>query len=207
MSTTRRATGTLALALALDHVCRHAPWRAELVRTRFIDFEAMAPPYDESFPTELKPSELALQHAAGKAGASAVLRPDAYILAADQTAEFRGRGLQKPADLAGCASQLRQLRGDTHYLHSAVALYSPVQGEIKTRIISVTLTMKALSPTEIENYVLRDRPVGCVGGYKFECGGKALFHRIDQEESAIVGLPLNAVDELLDEAGFIGRRT
>ena len=59
----------------------------------------------------------------------------------------------------------------------------------------------------LKDYVLRDHPVGCVGGYKFECGGKALFHHIDQEESAIVGLPLKAVDELLDDAGFIGGRT
>ena len=184
-----------------------APWRAELLRTKFRNFETMAPPYDESFPIEVKPADLALRHAVGKARASAALRPTAYILAADQTAEFRGLCLQKPADLAGCASQLRQLQGGTHYLHSAVALYSPVQGAINTRIITVTLTMKALSSTDVEDYVLQDHPVGCVGGYKFECGGKDLFHHIDQEESAIVGLPLKAVDELLDDAGFIGGRT
>ena len=181
-----------------------APWRADLLRTKFRNFETMAPPYDESFPIELKPSELALKHATGKARASAALRPNAYILAADQTAEFAGLCLQKPVDLAGCASQLRKLQGDTHYLHSAVALYSPAQGEIKTRIITVTLTMKALSPADIEDYVTLDHPVGCVGGYKFERGGKELFCNIDQEESAIVGLPLKAVDELLDDAGFIG---
>ena len=48
---------------------------------KFRDFETMAPPYDESFPIELKPSDLALKHAVGKARASA-LRPNAYILAA-----------------------------------------------------------------------------------------------------------------------------
>ena len=74
-----------------------APWRAELLRTKFRDFETMAPPYDESFPIELKPSDLALKHAVGKARASAALRPNAYILAADQTAEFEGQCLQKTA--------------------------------------------------------------------------------------------------------------
>ena len=71
-----------------------APWRAELLRTKFRNFETMAPPYDESFPIELKPADLALRHAVGKARASAALRPTAYILAADQTAEFRGLCLQ-----------------------------------------------------------------------------------------------------------------
>ena len=66
--------------------------------------------------------------------------------------------------------------------------------------------MKVLSSADIEDYVTLDHPVGCVGGYKFERGGKELFDNIDQEESAIVGLPLKAVDELLDDAGFLGGR-
>ena len=135
-----------------------APWRAELLRTKFRlrnHGPALRRVFSHRAKTLRPGTELRM---VGKARASAALRPNAYILAADQTAEFEGQCLQKPKDLAGCASQLRQLQGGTHYLHSAVALYSPVQADINTRIITVTLTMKVLSSTDVDDYVLRTIP-------------------------------------------------
>ena len=179
-----------------------APWRADILRGLTSDFQTMAPPYKESFPLSVSPRDLARQHAEGKAKASAQLRPDAFILAADQTAEFMGTCLRKPEDLDSCIRQLSELQGNTHYLHSAIALYSPINQTIACEVVTVTLDMHPLSPEEVTQYVEEDQPLGCVGSYKFELGGKRLFRQIDQDESSIVGLPLDAVSTLLEDADF-----
>ena len=179
-----------------------APWRADILRKLNIDFEVMAPPYKESFPEGALPKDIASYHAKKKAHASAVIRPDAFILAADQTAEFMQQCLQKPKDLNACVAQLTALQGHIHYLHSAIALYNPLSRETQTHVVTVTLDMLPLSTDEISRYVDEDKPIGCVGSYKFELGGKRLFRHIDQDESSIVGLPLTAVSTLLTRAGL-----
>ena len=184
-----------------------ATWRAELLRELKIPFDVMAPPYEEHFPSGASPKELALAHSEGKARAAARERPTAFVLAADQTAEFAKRCLQKPRDLGACITQLTKLQGKAHYLHSAISLYNPSDQSIQSDIVTVTLEMRALSPSEVLEYIHRDKPIGCVGSYKFELGGKDLFRSVDQDESAIVGLPLEHVSRLMFRAGLLKHPT
>ena len=180
-----------------------ATWRAELLRELKIPFDVMAPPYDEQFPSQAAPKDVALIHSEGKARAAARERPTAFILAADQTAEFAQRCLQKPRNLEACIAQLTELQGNAHYLHSAISLYNPENRSVQSEVVTVTLEMRALSPSEILEYIHRDKPVGCVGSYRFELTGKHLFRSVDQDESAIVGLPLQRVSRLFSLAGFL----
>ena len=179
-----------------------ATWRAELLRELKIPFDVMAPPYDEQFPSQAAPKDVALIHSEGKARAAARERPTAFILAADQTAEFALRCLQKPRNLEACIAQLTELQGNVHYLHSAISLYNPENRSIQSEVVTVTLEMRALNPSEVREYIRLDKPIGCVGSYKFELNGKDLFRSVDQDKSAIVGLPLDRVSRLLSLAGF-----
>ena len=172
-----------------------ATWRAELLRELKVPFDVMAPPYDEQFPSRVSPKELALTHSEGKARAAAGQRPTAFILAADQTAEFAQQCLRKPRNLEACIAQLTELQGRTHCLHSAISLYNPENRSVQSEVVTVTLEMRALSPSEVREYIRRDKPIGCVGSYKFELNGKGLFSSVDQDESTIVGLPLNHVED------------
>ena len=180
-----------------------ATWRAELLRELQVPFDVMAPPYVEQFPGKASPRELALTHSEGKVQAAAQKRPNAYILAADQTAEFDKRCLQKPRNLDTCIAQLTELQGNAHHLHSAISLYNPEDSSVQSEVVTVTLEMRALSPSEVREYIHRDQPIGCVGSYKFELTGRALFKSVDQDESAIVGLPLKQVSRLLFIAGLL----
>jgi septum formation protein len=64
------------------------------------------------------------------------------------------------------------------------------------------MTMRALSRTQIERYVARDRPFDCAGAYKIEAAGALLFSSMDgPDHTAIVGLPLSALTALLCELG------
>src|SRR5688500_4888775 len=57
-----------------------------------------------------------------KARAVAAQSPGRLVLGADQTLTLGPRRFSKPADRAAAADQLRDLRGKTHALHSALAV-------------------------------------------------------------------------------------
>jgi septum formation protein len=68
---------------------------------------------------------------------------------------------------------------------------------------TVTVTVRNLTPAEIENYVAREQPLNCAGSFKSEGLGIALFSRIESEDpTALIGLPLIWVAGALRQAGF-----
>ena len=66
--------------------------------------------------------DIALVLARAKAQAIAARLPGRLVLGADQTLALGERRFSKPADRAAARDQLKALRGQTHELHTAVAL-------------------------------------------------------------------------------------
>jgi septum formation protein len=61
----------------------------------------------------------------------------------------------------------------------------------------------ALTEQEIKDYVARDKPYHCAGGFKIEALGITLFTRVEtQDPTALIGLPLIWLGSALRRAGF-----
>jgi septum formation protein len=175
--------------------------RAQL-RAAGIEHEAVAPAFDETIEGRPDPEVIAIAFARGKTEAVARVRPDAIVIGADQVPEVEGAILRKPEDRAAAIEQLARLAGRTHRLLTAVAVHDPKTGVVADRLVVHTLRMRALSAAQIEAYVARDRPEGCAGGYKIEAAGALLFSAVEgPDPSAIVGLPMIALTELLVAIG------
>ena len=64
------------------------------------------------------------------------------------------------------------------------------------------VTLRSLSDAEIEDYLRIEQPYDCAGSAKSEGLGIALMERIEGDDpSALVGLPLIALCEMLRAAG------
>ena len=62
--------------------------------------------------------------------------------------------------------------------------------------------MRTLSADEISRYVALDQPLHCAGSFKWESLGITLFEAMRTDDpTALEGLPLIALSELLREAG------
>jgi septum formation protein len=180
-----------------------SPYRRALLERLGIAFRVEAPRCDEEALKEpaKPPTQLALYLAREKA-LSLLGQEGAFILGSDQLVDFDGLTLGKPHTVAGAVAQLKQLRGRSHQLVTALALVCP-NGEIEQHLDLHTLTMRDLSDAEIERYVARERPLDCAGSYKIEGAGIALFERIVGEDfTAITGLPLLKLSGLLRARGF-----
>jgi septum formation protein len=137
------------------------------------------------------PGEIASLLARQKALWVSSRQPDRIVVGADQTLALGKQLFSKPAGRAQAADQLRTLAGNSHELHSAVAVAR--DGNILFETVSVArMTMRQLSEAQINAY-LDEAGVAVttsVGAYQLEGLGIHLFERIEGDHFTILGLPL-----------------
>lgn len=178
-------------------------YRRALLERLGIPFDCVAPGVDETpFKSKgLAPEALAQCLAREKAQAVFARFPQALVIGGDQVAEVDGTILGKPGSLERAQAQLERMQGKPHRLLTALHLLGP--GFDRPHLDVTTLHMRPLSGSEIQQYLLRDKPLDCAGSYKLEESGIKLFSKIETEDAnAIVGVPLIWLQTALLEAGF-----
>jgi septum formation protein len=148
--------------------------------------------------------ELAALLAREKARTVAARRPGRLVLGADQTLALGERRFSKPVDRAGARRQLAALRGQTHELHSAVALARGDSVLFEHRQVA-RLTMRSFSDQFLEGYLdaAGAAVTASVGAYQLEKVGIQLFERIEGDHFTILGLPVLPLLEFLRSAGCL----
>jgi septum formation protein len=114
-----------------------------------------------------------------------------HVIGADQTLALGERLFNKPGNRVAAAGQIRALSGQTHALHSAIAV--AFDGSIVFETVAVArMTMRQLSETDIAAYLdeAGDAVTSSVGAYQLEGLGVHLFERIEGDHFTILGLPL-----------------
>jgi septum formation protein len=137
------------------------------------------------------PADVALRLAELKALDVSAQHRDVLIIGADQVLALEGQIFGKPADEPAAREQLRQLRGRTHTLPTAVVLAR--NGAIVWRHVSIAeLDMRSFSDEFLEAYLAAAGGIltETVGGYALEGLGAQLFSRIAGDYFTIIGLPL-----------------
>ena len=128
-----------------------------------------------------------------------------YVIGADQTLALGERLFNKPDGRVAAAEQLRALSGQTHELHSAIAI--ALDGKVAFETIAVArMTMRPLSEDEIRLYLdeAGDAVTTSVGAYQLEGLGVHLFERIEGDHFTILGLPLLPLLAFLRRERLIG---
>lgn len=118
-------------------------------------------------------------------------RTGGFVVGADQTLDLDGRLYDKAESLDEARARLKEFRGRTHRLHSAVVVAkdgAPVWRALE----SPSLTMRDFSDDFLEAYLAEEgeEALGSVGCYRLEGPGVQLFSRIDGDYFAILGMPL-----------------
>jgi septum formation protein len=183
--------------------------RQILLANAGIPFDAVPARIDERAVQEdsglSAPSEVAGLLAREKALFVSSRSPTRYVVGADQTLAFANRLFSKPDGRAQAAEQLRLLAGNTHELHSAVAVAH--DGKIVFADVSIArMTMRRLGEGEIEAYLDQagQAVTTSVGAYQLEGLGVHLFERIEGDHFTILGLPLLPLLKFLRGEGLLG---
>ena len=178
-------------------------YRRELLARLHIPFEVAAPDVDETPLAGEAPRALAERLALAKARAVATQYPQAVVIGSDQVADLNGLNLNKPGTHDKAVAQLRQMRGQTVFFRTAVAVVCSESGFEQLSLASVCVKFRDLTDEEIENYLQIEKPYDCAGSAKSEGLGIALLQSIDSDDpTALIGLPLIRTCQMIRAAGI-----
>jgi septum formation protein len=194
---------TKPLILASQSTTRQA-----LLANAGIAFEAIPAELDElaiQLASALSaPGEIAALLARDKALFVSEKHRGRYVVGADQTLILGERLFNKPAGRAQAAAQLRALAGQSHELHSAVAVVR--NEEVLFEHVSIArMTMRPLDDNTISAYLdaAGAAVTTSVGAYQLEGLGVHLFERIEGDHFTILGLPLLPLLKFLRSQGLL----
>ena len=178
-------------------------YRRELLTRLHLPFTVAAPAVDETPLPGETPRTLALRLALAKARAVAALHPQAVVIGSDQVADLAGQPLGKPGTHERATAQLRQMRGQTVVVPTAVAVVCQATGFAQGDLAAVEVRFRDLADAEIERYLRAETPYDCAGSAKSEGLGISLLDAIVSDDpTALVGLPLIRTCRMLRTAGL-----
>ena len=148
------------------------------------------------------PEAFALRLATAK-GAEVARRADGrWVLAADTIVVAGDEVLGKPRDPVEARSMLAKLSDREHRVVTAFALVAPDGRFAAREAVTTTVVFRRLSNDEIAAYVATGEPDDKAGAYAIQGGARDFVRRISGSYSNVVGLPLEAVERALRDAGL-----
>ena len=176
-------------------------YRRELLERLRLPFSVQIPDIDESPADGETPRELAERLALEKAGLVASRNSDAVVIGSDQVVECDGRSLGKPGTRARAIEQLSTLQGRQITFHTALCVRDSQRS--RQQIVPTVVRMRSLTTAQIERYVDLEPALDCAGAFRSEALGICLFERLQSDDpTALIGLPLIATVQLLDDFGI-----
>jgi septum formation protein len=188
-----------------------SPIRLQILRAAGLDALPIAPRVDEATVRDAllaegaKPRDIADALAEMKARKVAEKTPGP-VLGCDQVLDLDGILYSKPESPDQARVHLRQLRGKTHRLTSAIVAYEDAQ-PVWRHVAEARLTMHQISDAYLDDYITRnwDSIRHAVGCYKIEEEGIRLFSAVQGDHFTILGLPLLPLLAWAGTRGMIAR--
>jgi septum formation protein len=177
-----------------------SPRRRDLLTSVGITIEVIPVAVDEAPNAGEEPTEYARRVAADKADAVASAQQGRWVLAADTVVAIGGDILGKPADAEDAARMLERLSGRAHRVITAFCVRGP-GGFRRDRDVTTEVVFRALSATEIADYVAAGEWDGKAGAYAVQGMAGAMVTEIRGSITNVIGLPLAEVVGELALAG------
>ena len=172
------------------------------MRMSDLSFDIDIGDFEEDMTQAVPPQKLAQKLALGKALSVVSRHPDALVIGADTFLYIDGTVLGKPHTAEKAREMLQVLNGKSHLVFTGYAIVDTRSGERFTGVSESTVWFRHVSPDEIEQYIETGEPLDRAGGYAIQGGGAAFVERIEGDYWGIVGLPLCAVVQKLQEFGM-----
>lgn len=177
-----------------------SPRRQLLLREAGYDVTVITPSPAAETPPRLDetPRESVLRIAREKAEDVASRVEKGIILAGDTLAELNGQPLGKPADRDHAREILQALRGQDHFVWSAICLWRRPLDEILVDVDRTTVKMAHLSDEEIEEYLDSGLWEGKAGAFGIQ--DRTGWVEIDKGSlTNVVGLPMELLSRMLSQ--------
>lgn len=180
-----------------------SPRRKELLELMGLEFKVIVSQADEdSVSKDLKPALYVQELALLKASATAkeVLRnKNAVIISADTIVTLDGQILGKPKDEDDAFNMLSKLLGREHEVYTGYCVMRISDGKAVCGKVRTKVKFKDLSDDKIRGYINSGEPMDKAGAYGIQGLGSLLIEKIDGDYFNVVGLPISALADTLED--------
>ena len=178
-----------------------SPRRREMLTALGWRYESARADVDESLLEGEPPREMALRLAKAKALAGSLLARGAWTIGADTVVDLDGEAFGKPTDREDSFRMLRALSGNTHIVHTGVAIAA--DGELLSESVESTRVRFAkLTDTQIDAFLRTGEGCDKAGAYAIQGVGALLVESIEGCYSNVVGLPVYRLSRMLENLGW-----
>lgn len=176
-----------------------SPRRRELLSRLVEKFEIKVADADESLPEGMHPRE-GVELLAVRKGAAVLPTEDrdTMIISSDTLVELGGKPLGKPKDREDAMQMLKRLSGNTHNVHTGVAVH--YRGRVFSGVHTSRVTFREMTEGEIDGYIATGEPMDKAGAYGIQGIGGKFVLGFDGEFESIMGLSLTLTERLMREA-------
>ena len=167
--------------------------RKELLGMTGINFEVNSIPVDESFPNDLKSSEISEYIVKNKSEAfNNIIQKNEIIITADTLVWFESQCLGKPKNKTEAKQMLKLFSGKPHDVITSVGFLTINSFKILTQC--TTVTYKLLTDDEINYYVEKVNPIDKAGSYGIQDWiGMIGVENVSGSYTSVLGLPVPQV--------------
>jgi len=143
------------------------------------------------------PAVFARRMAAAKAEQVATAHPEACVIGADTVVALGPTIFGKPRSRTEALTTLQALQGHTHQVITGFAVILRHRGIMEADAITSLVTFDTFAVEVLQAYVDSGEPMDKAGAYGIQGKGSFLIRSITGSCSNVVGLPVNAVVQVL----------
>lgn len=178
----------------------NSPRRRQLLALGNLEFNVAVSDVDESLLAGEPPKEYVLRLAQAKALAVVgKADSDSIIIGSDTSVIDGDEILGKPKDQNEAERMLKQLRGRTHQVYTAVAVYRVRDGKMLTELCITDVPMRAYTDDEIQAYVQTGDPMDKAGAYAIQHPDFQPVESMRGCYASVMGLPMCHVTRMLQK--------
>ncbi|WP_068468389.1 Maf family protein [Candidatus Protochlamydia phocaeensis] len=178
-----------------------SPRRREILSYFNLPFTQVASSFDEdAIPFKNNPMEYVLILSRGKAELLRKQYPDALILTADTIVYKDERIFGKPRDEQEAFEYLKTLAGHWHSVFTGLSL--SYKDQLFEQIEETKVLFNEITDQQIRLYQQTLHCADKAGGYMIQGPGGLIAKRIEGCYYNVMGLPLNALENLLKKVGI-----
>lgn len=183
-----------------------SPRRQEILKLLNIPYMVKVSDFDEAYPSDIPleqvPEFLANRKVESVARTYPAGHEIPWILGADTMVLLGGKLYGKPADAQEAERFMQELQGRTHKVVTGLALFNGDVMYASSRTVVTNVTFAPMTKSEIDWYVETGDWHGAAGGYRIQGLASCFVSRIEGTNSAVVGLPIFELYDMLKEQGY-----
>ena len=177
-----------------------SPRRKDILTEMGLEFTVEPADIDENIGVE-SPATLVRELSLLKAAhiAKTHVGEESLVIAADTVVALGEKILGKPTDDDDAKRMFKMLSGNTHSVYTGYCVSDTKTGKTVAKCAETKVTFRNLTDDEIDIYIAGGSPKDKAGAYGIQDDGGKFVEGIDGEFSNVVGLPKEALINLLTE--------